>query len=331
MPEKNTVVWISLISSYSQNGNLRQAISLFRDMLDSNIRPDEFTISGVLSACAQMGALNLGNWVRRFAEKNRIWDVFVGTALVDMYSKCGEIEMAKEVFDSMLQKSVATWNSILSGLASHSKAQSTIGLFNEMEKSGAIPDSITFIAVLNACVHGGLVEKGSRYFDLMVNYYRIKPKVEHYGCMVDLLGRVGLLREAKELIERMEMEPNVIVWGALLSSCSVHGDVEIGEWAAQNVFQLDPMDGGSYILLSNLYAGARKFDRVKMVREMMAQRGVQKPPGCSMIEVGDVVHEFIVADISHPRSEEIYFVLDELCRKMKMAGYVPILALDQES
>ncbi|OUZ99182.1 hypothetical protein BVC80_3163g1 [Macleaya cordata] len=129
----------------------------------------------------------------------------------------------------------------------------------------------------------------------------------------------------------MEMEPNVIVWGALLSSCSVHGDVEIGEWAAQNVFQLDPMDGGSYILLSNLYAGARKFDRVKMVREMMAQRGVQKQPGCSMIEVGDVVHEFIVADISHPRSEEIYSVLDELCRKMKMAGYVPILALDQES
>ncbi|KAA8521625.1 hypothetical protein F0562_012298 [Nyssa sinensis] len=330
MPEKNTVVWNSLICGYSQTGSLRQAVDLFREMCNSNVRADRFTISGLLSACSQTGAFNLGNWVRRFAEKSEIWDVFIGTSLIDMYAKCGFVGMAREVFDQMPQRTVATWNAILSGYALHGHAEPVLELFNEMKKSGARPDSITFLSVLHACAHAGLVEKGKQFFDLM-KYFKISPKIEHYGCMVDLLGRAGLLKEARELIKRMEIEPNVIIWGALLSACSIHGDVEIGEWAAYHIFKLDPADGGSYVLLANLYAATRRFDGVKVVRKMMMHKGICKPPGCSMIEIGDVVHEFVVADKVHPRSQEIYSVLDELSRKLKMAGYVSMATLDEES
>ncbi|KAL6345558.1 hypothetical protein AAG906_017285 [Vitis piasezkii] len=330
IPEKNTVVWNSLICGYCQIGSLNEVIELLREMHLSNLKPDRFTVSGVLSACAQMGAFNLGNWVHRFAEKKGIWDVFIGTALIDMYAKCGFIGAAREVFDQMNERNVATWNAILSGYASHGQAESAIELFSEMRESGARPDSITFLAVLHACAHSGLVENGKQYFDLMLKYYKIPPRVEHYGCMVDLLGRAGLLQEARELIKMMVVEPNVVVWGALLSACSIHGNIEIGEWAAHHMIKLNAMDGGSYVILANLYASAQRFDRVKAVREMMVEKGICKSRGCSMIEIGDVVHEFVVADKMHPRSEEICSVLDELSKKLKIAGYVPLLALDEE-
>ncbi|KAL6296709.1 hypothetical protein ACE6H2_004851 [Prunus campanulata] len=319
MPEKNSVVWNSLISCYSLNGFSREAIGLFRDMCFWDVKPDRYTISGLLSACAQTGAINLGNWVRKFAEKNGLWDEFIGTSLVDLYAKCGSIEAAREVFDQMDKKTVATWNTILSGYASNGRAGSAIELFDEMRKSGAIPDSITFLSILHACAHAGLVEKGKQYFDSMVKNDKITPKVEHYGCMVDLLGRAGLLKEARELIERMDIEPNVIVWGSLFNACSIHGDIEVGEWAADHIFNLEAMDGGSYVLLANMYAAAGRFDRVKAVRQAMVDASFCKLPGCSMIEIGDVVHEFLVADKTHPKSEEIYSVLDELSDKLKTA------------
>ncbi|KAI7987286.1 Pentatricopeptide repeat-containing protein [Camellia lanceoleosa] len=332
MPEKNAVVWNSLICGYSKAGSLHEAIDLFREMYNSNVKPDRFTISALLGACAQTGAFNLGNWVWKFAENSGIWDTHIGTSLIDMYAKCGFILMAREVFDQIpkRERTVATWNAIISGYASHGHAEPVIELFNEMKRLETRPDSITFLAVLHACAHAGLVEKGKQYFDSM-KYYKITPTVEHYGCMVDLLGRAGLVNEAKELIMRMEIEPNATVWGALLSACSIHGNVEIGEWVAHHIFKLDAMDGGSYVLLGNLYAAARRFNGVKAVREMMVKRGICKPPGCSMIEIDDVVHEFLVADKLHCRSLEIYTVLDELSMKLKIAGYVPmVVVLDEE-
>ncbi|KAB2619018.1 pentatricopeptide repeat-containing protein [Pyrus ussuriensis x Pyrus communis] len=330
MPEKNAVVWNSLISGYSLNGLSKEAIDVFREMCCLDVKPDTFTISGLLSACAQMGAVNIGNWVRKFAEKNGLWDVFIGTSLVDLYAKCGSIEAARDVFDQMDKKTVATWNAILSGYASNGQAGSAIELFDDMRKSGVMPDSVTFLSILHACAHAGLVEKGKQYFDLMVKTYKIAPKVEHYGCMVDLLGRAGLLKEARKLIERMDIEPNVVVWGSLFNACSIHGDIEVGEWVADHVFNLEAMDGGSYVLLANMYAAARRFDRVKAVREAMVNASICKLPGCSMIEIGDVVHEFLVADKTHPKSEEIYTVLDELSNKLKMTGLMRLPALDEE-
>ncbi|KAM1200922.1 hypothetical protein ACFX2I_017126 [Malus domestica] len=330
MPEKNAVVWNSLISGYSLNGSSKEAIDVFREMCCLDVKADTFTISGLLSACAQMGAVNIGNWVRKFAEKNGLWDVFIGTSLVDLYAKCGSIEAARDVFDQMDKKTVATWNAILSGYASNGQAGSAIELLDDMRKSGVMPDSATFLSILHACAHAGLVEKGRQYFDLMVKTYKIAPKVEHYGCMVDLLGRAGLLKEARKLIERMDIEPNVVVWGSLFNACSIHGDIEVGEWAADHVFNLEAMDGGSYVLLANMYAAARRFDRVKAVREAMVNASICKLPGCSMIEIGDVIHEFLVADKTHPESEEIYTVLDELSNKLKMTGSMQLPALDEE-
>ncbi|XP_068328160.1 pentatricopeptide repeat-containing protein At1g08070, chloroplastic-like [Pyrus communis] len=330
MPEKNAVVWNSLISGYSLNGLSKEAIDVFREMCCLDVKPDTFTISGLLSACAQMGAVNIGNWVRKFAEKNGLWDVFIGTSLVDLYAKCGSIEAARDVFDQMDKKTVATWNAILSGYASNGQAGSAIELFDDMRKSGVMPDSVTFLSILHACAHAGLVEKGKQYFDLMVKTYKIAPKVEHYGCMVDLLGRAGLLKEARKLIERMDIEPNVVVWGSLFNACSIHGDTEVGEWVAGHVFNLEAMDGGSYVLLANMYAAARRFDRVKAVREAMVNASICKLPGCSMIEIGDVVHEFLVADKTHPESEDIYTVLDELSNKLKMTGLMRLPALYEE-
>ncbi|PSS11190.1 Pentatricopeptide repeat-containing protein [Actinidia chinensis var. chinensis] len=332
MPEKNAVVWNSLICGYSQVGSLHEAIDLFRQMGNSNVKPDRFTISALLGVCAQTGAFSLGNWVRKFAENNGIWDAHIGTSLIDMYAKCGFILMAREVFDRIpsRERTVATWNAIISGYASYGHADPVITLFHEVKRSGARPDSITFLAVLHVCAHAGLVDKGKQFFDLM-KYYKITPNVEHYGCMVDLLGRAGFLKEARELIMKMEIKPNAVVWAALLGACSIHGDIETGEWAALNIFKLDSMDGGSYVLLGNLYAGARRFSRVKAVREMMVEKGICKPPGCSMIEIDDVVHEFLVVDKSHCRSLEIYTVLDELSMKLKMAGYMPMLSLDEEN
>ncbi|KAK9162404.1 hypothetical protein Syun_003306 [Stephania yunnanensis] len=331
MAERNTVVWNTMISGYSQNGYPSEAIDLFREMLVTDVSPDHFTISAILSACAQLGALNLGNWVREFAEKKGFRDVFVGTAVLDMYAKCGEITLAKEVFYQMEKKNVATWNAILSGFASHGQAHCTLDLFNEMESCGFIPDSVTFIAILNACSHAGLVDEGHRYFNLMVKHYKIVPRVEHYGCMVDLLGRAGLLGEAKHFIEKMDIEPNEHVWGAMLSACVLHHNVEMSEWAAYHVLQSDKVDSGSYILLSNVYATVQNFEKVRKVRNMMEQRGVPKHPGSSVIEVGDDVHEFVAADKSHPSLDEIYSLLDELHRRMKMEGYVPVLPFEYGS
>lgn len=328
MPQKNSVVWNSLICGNSQNGLLHEAIDLFREMCLSNVKPDRFTISCLLSTCAQMGAVNLGNWVRKFAENNGLWDVFIETSLVDMYAKCGYIGTARELFDQMDQKTIVTWNTILSGYAINGQGESAIELFDHMRKLGVRPDSVTFLSILHACAHAGFVEEGREYFGLMTKHYKVTPKVEHYGCMVDLLGRAGLLKEARELIGRMDVEPNVIMWGALLNACSIHGDSEVGEWAAQHTSELKAMDGGSYVLLSNLYAAGQRFDGVKEVREAMIKKDIYKPPGCSMIEIGDIVHEFVVADKVHPRSEEIYWVLDDLSKKLKMSGCMtwPVLA-----
>ncbi|GAV60571.1 PPR domain-containing protein/PPR_2 domain-containing protein [Cephalotus follicularis] len=330
MPDKNVVVWNSLICGYCQNGAVKQAIKLFREMHFAGVKPDRFTITGLLSACAQMGAINLGNWVRKFSENEGIWDAFIGTSLVDMYAKCGSIGMAREVFDQMDKKTTATWNAILHGYASNGQAEIAMELFDEMIKSGVRPDSVTFLSLLHACAHAGFVEKGEQLFDLMIKNYKITPKVEHYGCRVDLLGRAGLLKEARELIEGLDTEPNVIMWGALLSACSIHYDIGTGAWAAHHLLKLDALDTGSYVLLANLFAAAQRFDAVKLVREAMVKMGMCKQPGCSMIEIGNVVHEFFVADKANTRSDEIYFVLDELNRKLKIAGYVPLLAIDDE-
>ncbi|GFZ08313.1 pentatricopeptide repeat (PPR) superfamily protein [Actinidia rufa] len=282
-PEKD-VFWNAMIMGYAREGKVFETLGLFEEMLEvGEVKPNEGTL--------------------------------LGTALIDLYSKCGCLDDARKVFEEMPEKNVVVWNSLICGYSQVGSLRYATDLFREMCSSIVKPDRVTISALLGC----------KQYFDLM-KYHKITPKIEHFGCMVDLLGCAGLLKEARELITRMEIEPNAIVWGSLLSACSI----EVGEWAAHNIFKLDAIDGGSYMFLGNLYAAARRFSGVKAVREIMVEKGICQPPGCSMIEIDDVVHKILVADKPHCRSLEIYTVLDELSPKLKMAGYVPMLALDED-
>ncbi|CAN6449085.1 unnamed protein product [Victoria cruziana] len=325
MPERNVISWNAMISGYAQSNRPEEALDLFNQMQTANVRPAEGTLVSVLSACAQSGKLELGRWIHGcFVGENRVRpSMKLCNALIDMYAKCGDLDMTFELFYKIAARDLVTWNSIISACAVHGHGKEALNLFEQMQDHGVSPDDITFIGVLSACSHAGLVAEGRHYFETMRQVYKITPKVEHYTCMIDLLGRVGLLEEASELIRSMPMKPDVAGWGALLNASKMHGNVEFGELAADNLLDLDAGDSGIYVLLSNIYAKRKRWEDVKKVRILMRDGGVKKAPGCSSIEINGVFHEFLVADNSHPESAEIYSMLDNVTLQLMSAGYVP--------
>lgn len=324
MPEKDIVSWGAMIQGYALNGLPKEAIDLFLQMQRENVKPDCYTVVGVLSACARLGALELGEWVSGLVDRNEfLYNPVLGTALIDLYAKCGSMSRAWEVFKGMKEKDRVVWNAIISGLAMNGYVKISFGLFGQVEKFGIKPDGNTFIGLLCGCTHAGLVDEGRRYFNSMYRFFSLTPSIEHYGCMVDLLGRAGLLDEAHQLIRNMPMEANAIVWGALLGACRIHRDTQLAELVLKQLIELEPWNSGNYVLLSNIYSANLKWDAAAKVRLSMNEKRIQKPPGCSWIEVDGIVHEFLVGDKYHPLSEKIYAKLDELTKKMKVAGYVP--------
>ena len=324
MPEKDIVSWGAMIQGYALNGLPKEAIDLFLQMQRENVKPDCYTVVGVLSACARLGALELGEWVSGLVDRNEfLYNPVLGTALIDLYAKCGSMSRAWEVFKGMKEKDRVVWNAIISGLAMNGYVKISFGLFGQVEKFGIKPDGNTFIGLLCGCTHAGLVDEGRRYFNSMYRFFSFTPSIEHYGCMVDLLGRAGLLDEAHQLIRNMPMEANAIVWGALLGACRIHRDTRLAELVLKQLIELEPWNSGNYVLLSNIYSANLKWDAAAKVRLSMNEKRIQKPPGCSWIEVDGIVHEFLVGDKYHPLSEKIYAKLDELTKKMKVAGYVP--------
>jgi pentatricopeptide repeat protein len=282
------------------------------------------TITSVLSACARLSALKHGKEIHHYII--RFWfesHVFVGSALIDMYSKCGSIEVARHLFDKLSERNIVSWNAMIAGYAMHGHGEDALSLFHQMQQADIDPDHITFIALLSACSHAGLIDEGWHYFISMSREYHITPKVGHYSCMVDLLGRAGRLDEAREFIDKMPFEPNADVWGALLGACRIHSNIELGKFVAERLFELQPENPGFYVVMSNIYAAAGRWEDVEKVRTMMKDRGLKRRPGCSWIEVKDKVHAFNVGDKSHPQSEEIYAMLDHLGGQMKKFGYVP--------
>ncbi|XP_077230689.1 pentatricopeptide repeat-containing protein At3g62890-like [Tasmannia lanceolata] len=323
MPQRNVVSWNTAVAGYAQNGRATEALKLFRRMQYEGVKPNGVTLVGVLSACAQAGAVEVGKWVHRYIERSGIrMDVLLNNCLIDVYSKGGNLREARRVFDGMGERSVVSWNSMISGLAMHGYGEDAVSLFEEMEREGVEPNDITFIGVLSACTHAGLIDEGRRYFSRMVEH-GITPKVEHYGCVVDLLGRGGCVIEAHELIKNMPIPPDAGIWGALLGACRTHGNLELAEQAVIRLLELEPWNAGNYVLLSNIYAAKGCWDDVERVRERMRGRKVQKTPGSSSIEIESSIHEFVIGDRSHPRSKEIYEKLEELGMKLKLAGYVP--------
>ncbi|XP_010273684.1 PREDICTED: pentatricopeptide repeat-containing protein At5g48910-like [Nelumbo nucifera] len=321
MPQRNLVSWNSMISGYARESLPYEALSLVAELQVSGLRPDESTLVSAISAISDLGILSLGKRVHGYIIRHELsLNGVLGASLIDMYSKCGSIHHALKVFVGIQNRNVGHWTSIIVGFAVHGFAEAALQLFSQMQVSGVKPNYITFIGVLNACSHRGLVEEGLKHFNLMRSTYNIEPRIQHYGCLVDLLSRSGFLEEAKALIENMPMEPGSVIWGTLLSACRNHGNVEIGEVAALKLIQLMPDYGSGYVLLSNLYASSGRWEDFSAMRRVMGDRGVGKVPGVSWIEVDGEIHEFVVGDKIHPRRKEIYKMLNKI--ESEMRGHI---------
>ncbi|KAM7274817.1 hypothetical protein ACFE04_016683 [Oxalis oulophora] len=290
VPKRDVVTWNVMIAGYVNNGLHEKALDMFEEMRIGGEQPDEVTLLSLLSACADSGNLEVGQKLHSsLLEMNSgHLSLLIGNALVDMYSKCGSIEKAFEVFNGIKEKDVSSWNSVIVGLAFHGHAEKSINFFKEMLRSKKVkPNEITFVGVLAACSHAGRVEEGRRYFKLMTNGYNIEPNIKHYGCMVDILGRAGLLNEAFDFVDRMEIEPNAIIWRTLLGACRIHGNVELGKLANERLLKMRKDQSGDYVLLSNIYALQGEWGGVEKVRKLMDDEGVRKEPGFSLVEVDD--------------------------------------------
>ncbi|KAK6913313.1 Pentatricopeptide repeat [Dillenia turbinata] len=324
MPVKNLVPWTILISGYAEKGLAKEAVGLYNQMEEVGLAPDEGAIVSILAACAGSGLLGLGKRVHASIRRTRNkFSILVGNALVDMYAKCGSLEKAFSIFNDMEKRDVVSWNAMLQGLAMHGCGERALHLFTRMIEKGVSPDKVTLVAVLCACTHAGLTEKGLNYFYTMERDYGVVPQVEHYGCMIDLLGRGGRLKEAFDLVRAMSMEPNAIIWGTLLGACRMHNDVELAEEVLDRLVKLEPSDPGNFSMLSNIYAAARDWDNVASARLKMKSMGVEKPSGASSIEVENEVHEFTVFDDSHRESDKIYQMINGLGDHLKQEGYMP--------
>lgn len=324
MPVKNLVSWTIIVSGYAVKGLAKDAIRSFEQMEEAGLKPDDGTVISILASCAESGLLGLGKRVHTSIERIRYkCSVNVSNALVDMYAKCGQVDRALSVFNGMSKKDLVSWNCMLQGLAMHGNGEKALQLFSIMREEGFRPDKVTLVAVLCACVHAGFVDEGIRYFNNMERDYGIVPHIEHYGCMVDLLGRGGRLKEAYRLVQSMPLEPNVVIWGTLLGACRMHNAVGLAEEVLDCLFKLEPSDPGNYSLLSNIFASAGDWSSVANVRLQMKNFGIQKPSGASSIEVDDEVHEFTVFDKSHPKSDKIYQMINRLGLDLKRVHVVP--------
>ncbi|XP_008797615.3 putative pentatricopeptide repeat-containing protein At1g68930 [Phoenix dactylifera] len=324
MAFKNIVSWTAMLVGYGQNGCSEQAMKIFCEMQRNGIEPDDFTLGSVISSCANLASLEEGAQFHcRALVSGLISFITVSNAIVTLYGKCGSTEDSHRLFKEMQIRDQVSWTALVSGYSQFGKAKETIELFEKMLIEGVKPDGITFIGVLSACSRAGLVEKGYSYFNSMVEEHRITPIADHYTCMIDLLSRAGRLKETEDFIKQMPCLPDAIGWATLLSSCRVHGNMELGKWAAENLLELDPQNPASYVLLSNMYAARGKWDEVARLRRGMRDRRVRKEPGCSWIKHKNKVHIFSADDQSHPYSERIYAELEKLHLKMVEEGYKP--------
>ncbi|KAL2347223.1 hypothetical protein Fmac_001223 [Flemingia macrophylla] len=330
MMERNVVSWNALIAGYTQNGENEEAVRLFLLLKRESLWPTHYTFGNLLNACANLADLKLGRQAHTHILKHGFWfqsgeesDIFVGNSLIDMYMKCGLVEDGCLVFDQMVERDNVSWNAMIVGYAQNGYGTEALEIFQKMQVLGIKPDLVTMIGVLSACSHAGLVEEGRHYFHSMRTEYGLTPMKDHFTCMVDLLGRAGCLDEANSLIQTMPMQPDAVVWGSLLGACKVHKDIKLGKYVAEKLMEIDPLNSGPYVLLSNMYAELGKWKDVVRVRKQMRQQGVIKQPGCSWIEIQSRVHVFMVKDKRHPRRKDIHLVLKILTEQMKRAGYVP--------
>ncbi|XVE50730.1 hypothetical protein DITRI_Ditri01bG0187000 [Diplodiscus trichospermus] len=322
--ERDLFSWTALIVGYAQTDHSEKAIKCYNQMQMHGVKPNEFTLATCLSSCSKMAALENGQLLHSMAIKaGHSNDPFVSCAIVNMYANCGCIVEAEAAFQGMGLADTVSWNTMLFGYLRHGKGLTVMETFRTMLDKGLEPDEVTFIAVLSACSNMGLVGEGKEYFDSLTNLYGIVPTIEHYACMIDILGRAGKFNEVESFIKEMKVTSNLLTWETVLGACRLHGNDTFGESAAEKLFELDPVTASHYILLANIFAAKGRWEDVQRVRALMTSRGVKKEPGCSWVMVNGQVHTFRSADGSHPKSEEIYIKLKELVDKVILAGYVP--------
>ncbi|PKA61423.1 Pentatricopeptide repeat-containing protein [Apostasia shenzhenica] len=318
-PLKDLASWNSLLAGFAQHGDWGAVTNIFKEMAAQDIKPDKITSFNLISAASETGVLDQGRCVHGLVLKaHGSSDEFLGSALIDMYCKCGSTESSLRVFQMIGGKDVTTWTAMLAGLAFHGRGIEALELFRRLKEEGLMPNYVTLIAVLTGCSHSGLVDQGLKIFSSMREEYGVEPGVEHYGCIVDLLARSGKLIEARDLIRRMKIKPSKSMWGAILSASRAHGDLKLGNEALKELVQLNPEEDGGYILLSNAYASCGRWSYSNKVREIMGRRGIKKNAGWSSVEVNGVLHAFVSWDKRLSNLEDIRNVLLELHKEMEI-------------
>lgn len=324
MPERNVVTWTTMMNGYLQAKQSELALGLFSGMLMSGIRPNQVTFLGALDACSNLVALCEGAQVHQMLCKTQFqFDTFVESALMNVYAKCGEIMLARKLFDLSREKDLISWNGIIAAYAHHGLGIEAIRLYEKMQQNGYRPNDVTYVVLLSACSHSGLVDEGLKIFESMVEDRSVAARDEHYTALIDLCSRAGRLDDAKGLIHSLKIKPaSGSVWSALLGGCNAHGNESIGNLAARSLLQAEPDNAGTYTLLSNIYASAGKWKEAAEIRSEMNNRGLKKQPGCSWIEVANKVHVFVSRDKSHSESDLINGLLQDIHNMMRIAGTV---------
>ncbi|KAF4356748.1 hypothetical protein F8388_010970 [Cannabis sativa] len=329
LPERDVVSCTAILSGYAQLGFDEEALELFRRLQNEGMVPNYVTYASLLTALSGLAALDLGKQVHSRTLRFKLPSyVVLQNSLIDMYSKCGKLTYSRRIFDSMIERTVISWNAMIVGYSKHGMGREVVELFDFMNLENKVkPNSVTFLAVLSGCSHGGMEDKGLEIFNEMTEgKYGTKPEMVHYGCVVDLLGRSGRVDEAFDFINKMPFKATAAIWGSLLGACRVHSNVDIGEVAGKRLLEIEPENAGNYVILSNLYASVGRWEDVRTIREFMKEKVVVKEPGRSWIEIDQILHTFHASDRSHPRREEVRTKLKELFVKFKEVGYVPDLS-----
>ncbi|KAL8228076.1 hypothetical protein R6Q57_015660 [Mikania cordata] len=312
MPVKDTVSWNTMIGGYSKNCLPTEALDLFIKM-QREVTPDNVTMTCILPACASLAALNKGREIHgHILRKGLTWDSYLVNTLIDMYVKCDRLFVAKLIFDLTAAKNLVTWTVMIAGYCMHGFRHEAVSTFEKMNKTGIKLNETSFTSILYACSHSGLVQEGWRFYNIMVNEYKIEPKMEHYGCMVNLLCRGGKLSDAYRFIKKMTLKPDVTIWGTLLCGCRFHHDVKLAEIVAERIFELEPENIEYYVLLADIYSEAEKWEEVKTLRN-----GIRNNRGCSWIEFKGEVNIFVTGDKGNPEAKKIKSLLGNLRMEMK--------------
>ncbi|TQE03682.1 hypothetical protein C1H46_010656 [Malus baccata] len=324
MPIRSVVAWNTIIAGKAQNGHLEGVLDQYNLMKIAGFRPDKVTFVSVISSCAELATLGQGQQIHAEAIKAGACTVVaVISSLISMYSRCGCLEDSLKAFMESEVGDAVMWSSMISAYGFHGRGEDAIKLFEEMKQEELEANDVTFLSLLYACSHCGLKDKGLGFFNSMIEKYGLHPKLEHYTCVVDLLGRSGCLEEAEAMIRSMPVKADAIIWKTLLSACKIHKNADMARRIADEVIRQDPQDSASYVLLSNIHALARRWHDVSEMRKMMRDRKVKKEPGISWLEIKNQVHQFCIGDKSYPQSREIDLYLKELTSELKLHGYVP--------